>query len=59
MLTDSRLQNELGKRKLAVLGDTLSVQARDKKLPDDVRAKEEIEAMIEASDRGTMRASGS
>ncbi|MBC8165440.1 MAG: DUF935 family protein [Bryobacteraceae bacterium] len=47
VLTDAHLQNEFGKRKLAVLGDALSIQPRDKKQAEDKKAAEAIDAMIE------------
>lgn len=47
LLTDSHLQTELGKRKLAVLGDPLAILPVDKKNADDVKAAEAVRAMIE------------
>jgi len=44
--TDSHLQTELAKRKLAVLGDQMSVMPWDKKSPSDVTAATAIEEMI-------------
>src|SRR4051812_20608449 len=47
ILSDSHIQNEFGKRKLAVLGDQLSIHPKDKKLPEDVTAADQIRAMVE------------
>ena len=46
IISDNHLQTELNKRKLAVLGDTLTVAPRDKKNPDDVAAAGIIDDMI-------------
>lgn len=46
MISDSHLQTEFGKRKLAVLGDPISIQPVDKTKPDDVAAAKAAEAMI-------------
>ena len=47
MISDSHLQTEFGKRKLAVLGDPISVQPGDKTKPEDVASQKAIEAMID------------
>lgn len=44
---DSHLQTEFAKRKIAVLGDVLSIQPRDKKNVEDVAAGEAIQNMID------------
>ena len=46
--SDSHLQSEFAKRKLAVLGDTLAVVPKDKKNPDDVVAAKVITDMIDS-----------
>jgi phage gp29-like protein len=46
ILSDSHLQAEFHKRKLAVLGDTVSIQPVDKKNPDDVKAAQAIEYLV-------------
>ena len=48
MISDSHLQTEFGKRKLAVLGDPISVQPADKTKPEDVAAQKAIEGMIDS-----------
>jgi phage gp29-like protein len=50
VLTDSHLQSEFGKRKLAVLGDVVSVHPKDKKNTDDVKAADAVRAVIESDD---------
>jgi phage gp29-like protein len=47
VLTDSHIQAELNKRKLAVIGDALTVTPKDKKNPDDVVAAKVINDLIE------------
>jgi hypothetical protein len=49
MISDSHLQTEFGKRKLAVLGDPISIQPRDKTNPDDVKAQQAIQDMIDGN----------
>jgi phage gp29-like protein len=46
--TDSHLQGEIHKRKMAVLGDRMTVHPWDKKDPFDKSAAEQIEEMINA-----------
>jgi len=46
VVTDSHMQNEFSKRKLAVLGDKMSVLPWDKTLPADVDAAVAVETMI-------------
>jgi hypothetical protein len=46
IISDNHLQTELNKRKLAVLGDTLTVGPRNKKNPDDVAAAAIVDDMI-------------
>jgi len=46
--SDSHLQSEFAKRKLAVLGDTLAVIPKEKKNPDDVLAAKVITDMIDS-----------
>jgi phage gp29-like protein len=47
MVSDSHIQTEFSKRKLAVLGDPTSVQPADKTKPEDVQAAEAIQDMID------------
>ncbi len=51
MISDSHLQTEFGKRKLAVLGDPISIQPADKSKPEDVQAQKAIESMIDGFGR--------
>lgn len=51
LLADNHIQNELGKRKLAVLGDVLSIQPKDKTSALDVAATTAIKEMIDAGER--------
>jgi phage gp29-like protein len=46
ILTDSHIQGEIGKRKLAVLGDRMTVHPWDKQTAADKAAAERIEQMI-------------
>jgi phage gp29-like protein len=46
IMSDSHVQAEVNKRKLAVLGDTLSIQPPDKKDPNDVKAADFIKEQI-------------
>ena len=46
ILVDSHIQSEWTKRKLAVLGDTISVLPFDKKVPADVQTAEAVNAAI-------------
>lgn len=46
LLGDAHIQTELSKRKLAVLGDTVSIQPVDEGNADDVAAAEAIKAMV-------------
>jgi phage gp29-like protein len=48
LLADSHLQSEFAKRKLAVLGDVLSLRPADKKRPDDESAAQSVRAAIAA-----------
>jgi len=47
IISDNHLQSEFSKRKLAVVGDTLSVQPRDKGNPDDLVAAQAVRNMID------------
>jgi phage gp29-like protein len=47
VLTDSHLQGELAKRKLAILGDQYSIDAVDPKNAQDVEASKYIKEMVE------------
>lgn len=47
VLSDSHVQSEFAKRKLAIIGDTVSVLAADKKLKPDVDAAAWIDRTIE------------
>ncbi len=47
LLSGSHVQSEFAKRKLAILGDTLSVMPCDKENPDDVRAADACKEAIE------------
>ena len=47
MMSDSHIQAEWSKRKLAMLGDPASVQPADKSKPEDVQARDAIAAMLE------------
>lgn len=47
VLSDSHVQTEFVKRKLAVLGDTMSVLPPDKAKPDDAAAANEVRGQIE------------
>ncbi len=51
ILTHSHVQAELSKRKLAVLGDPLSIQPWDKKIPADKLAADETERLLENTTR--------
>jgi hypothetical protein len=51
LLSDSHLQAEFTKRKLAVLGDTISIQPVDRTNPDDVRASQAIADMVATTPR--------
>jgi phage gp29-like protein len=51
LLTDSHLQGEFAKRKLAVLGDVISVHPKDKKKQEDVAAADAVRAVVESDDR--------
>jgi phage gp29-like protein len=46
LLGDPHIQSEFGKRKLAVLGDTISISPADRNKPDDVAAADFIKAQI-------------
>jgi phage gp29-like protein len=46
IMSDSHVQAEFAKRKLAVLGDTLSIQPPDKKNPNDVKAADFIKDQV-------------
>ena len=46
LLSDSHIQSEFSKRKLALIGQTFSILPEDKKLPDDVKATEAVDLMI-------------
>jgi phage gp29-like protein len=50
LFSDSHIQTELAKRKLAVLGDPWAVVPADKKNPDDVKAAAMAQAQLEAMD---------
>jgi hypothetical protein len=56
MVSSSHLQTEFEKKKLAVLGDPISIQPADKKKPDDVVAQKAIEDMIDGNREGFIRA---
>ncbi len=47
--SDSQLMSEFSKRKGAVTGDTISIQAWDKKLPADVQAKDLCSELLDTS----------
>lgn len=47
IISDNHLQSEFSKRKLAVVGDTLSVQPREKDNPDDIVAARAVKNMID------------
>ncbi len=47
VLSDSHVQSEFSKRKLAIIGDTFSVLPADKKLPGDLEAAASIRSMID------------
>ena len=47
VLTDSHVQSEMNKRKLAVIGDALTIAPKDKKNPDDVAAAKVINDLVE------------
>ena len=46
MISDTHIQCEWGKRKLAVLGDAISIQPADKTKPADVQAQKVIQDLI-------------
>lgn len=52
--SDSQIQSEFAKRKSAVLGDVLNLVPWDKKLPEDVRAKDICLAVLDAKPFGTL-----
>jgi len=47
MLGDGPVQTEISKRKLAVMGDKLTILARDEKNPSDTAAADAIRAMVD------------
>jgi phage gp29-like protein len=47
ILSDSHMQGEIAKRKLALLGDQMLIGPVDKKNPDDVRAADAIKEMVD------------
>ena len=49
VISDSHLQAEFTKRKLAVLGDVISIQPADKKNPDDVLAAQAIDDLVQST----------
>jgi phage gp29-like protein len=51
LVSDSHLQAEFDKRKLAVLGDAISIQPVDKTNPDDVQAAKAIAEMVTSTPR--------
>jgi phage gp29-like protein len=53
IMSDSHIQTEFAKRKIAVLGDPLSVQPFDKNNPDDVIAYNAIRLMLDNIDNKT------
>lgn len=56
MISDTHIQCEFGKRKLAVLGDTISIQPANKEQPADVMAQRAIQEMIEDTQENFIRA---
>ena len=46
LMSDNHMQTEFGSRKLAVLGDVLTVQPADKTNPDDVKASADVQTAI-------------
>jgi phage gp29-like protein len=47
LLSDSHVQTEFAKRKLAVLGEAMSITPRDKKVPAEVEAAKFIEGFLD------------
>jgi len=56
LASDSHIQCEFGKRKLAVLGDAISIQPADKTRPDDLRAAQAIQDLLAYFQEDLLRA---
>jgi phage gp29-like protein len=56
LASDSHIQCEFAKRKLAVLGDSISIQPADKSRPDDIRAALAIQDLVNYFQEDLVRA---